>query len=111
MTDIEVKLSPDEATAMLWAARHRVAHLKSMNWPVGRELESVIATLELAVLPKAGDSGRKPLDPKPWAYALLGGNPETWAREAEQVTGGFVFQPREGYEQDHAFYYPGARRG
>lgn len=35
-------------------------------------------------------------DPEPWAYALLGGDPSGWAREAEQVTGGFVYLPRTG---------------
>lgn len=36
-------------------------------------------------------------DPKPWAYALLGGDPKSWAREATQVTGGFLYLPRPEY--------------
>lgn len=45
------------------------------------------------------------LDPKPWAYALLGEtDKEKAAREAEQVTGGFAFAPRDGYEQDRKRY-------
>lgn len=47
-----------------------------------------------------------PLDPKPWVYALLGEANEHYApaRESEQVTGGFVFRPREGFIQDRKAY-------
>ena len=46
---------------------------------------------------------RAPLDPIPWAYALAGGLDDP-AREAIQVTGGFVFYPRPGFEQNREIY-------
>ena len=44
------------------------------------------------------------IDPKPWRYALFGDDPEKQAREAEQMTGGFVFDPRPTYSQDRSRY-------
>lgn len=36
------------------------------------------------------------VDPKPWRYVLL--DPDGQHREAEQITGGFIFDPRPEYE-------------
>lgn len=38
-------------------------------------------------------------DPKPWRYVLL--DPNGQAREATQVTGGFIFDPRPEYTTKH----------
>lgn len=46
------------------------------------------------------------IDPKPWVYALLGPAKEgfTPARAAEQITGGFAFDPRPEYSQNKEDY-------
>ena len=46
-------------------------------------------------------------DPTPWAYMMLNkpdSDIRTVAREAEQVTGGFIFLPRPWFEQDKRVY-------
>jgi hypothetical protein len=49
------------------------------------------------------------LDPEPWVYGLLGGAKEGFkpARSAQQETGGFVFAPRSGFEQNRELYFNG----
>lgn len=54
-------------------------------------------------------AGEPSLDPKPWIYGLFGPQDDTYfesgrGREAEQVTGGFVFAPRKRYSQDRGDY-------
>lgn len=65
-------------------------------WPSSHVASSGYTVLE----------GPLPLDPEPWVYGLLGGPTENFtpARSAIQETGGFGFDPREGYSQRREDY-------
>lgn len=64
---------------------------------------SVVSCIDMKQAQKLLDRlGMPDLDPRPWRYVLL--DPNGQAREAEQVTGGFVFDPRPEYEQAREMY-------